>query len=124
MHTIPIEHTDPVNAQILAISEDLIAGFHRHPFHVIAEKSGVDLPTVIERIARLTDPALPDEAIPYVTGVTRVWCAFFVVNGAIALWTALAASDATWALYNGAISYVLIGALLLGERLVRPRHGR
>ena len=81
-------------------------------------------PTVIERIARLTDPALPDEAIPYVTGVTRVWCAFFVVNGAIALWTALAASDATWALYNGAISYVLIGALLLGERLVRPRHGR
>ena len=122
MHTIPIEHTDPLNAQILAISEDLIAGFHRHPFHVIADKSGVDLPTVIERIARLTDPALPDEAIPYVTGVTRVWCAFFVVNGAIALWTALAASDATWALYNGAIAYVLIGALLLGERLVRPRH--
>lgn len=79
-------------------------------------------PTVIERLARLTDPALPAAAIPYVTRVTRVWCAFFVVNGAIALWTALAASDAVWALYNGAIAYVLIGALLLGERLVRPRH--
>ena len=79
-------------------------------------------PTVIERLARLSDPKLPPEAIPYVTRVTRVWCAFFVVNGAIALWTALAASDAAWALYNGAIAYVLIGALLLGERLVRPHH--
>lgn len=80
-------------------------------------------PTVIERLARLTDPRLPAEAIPYVTRVTQVWCAFFVINGGIALWTAVAASDATWALYNGAIAYVLIGALLLGERLVRPRHG-
>jgi DNA-binding Lrp family transcriptional regulator len=51
MHsTIPIEHSDPVNATILAISEDLIAGFHRHPFQVIAEKSGVPLETVIQRI--------------------------------------------------------------------------
>lgn len=79
-------------------------------------------PTVIERLARLSDPSLPAAAIPYVTRVTRVWCAFFVANGAIALWTALAASDAVWALYNGAIAYVLIGALLLGERLVRPTH--
>ena len=41
--TIPVEHTDPINAPILAISEDLIAGFQRQPFHVIAEKSGVPL---------------------------------------------------------------------------------
>ncbi|MBK1880909.1 Lrp/AsnC family transcriptional regulator [Luteolibacter pohnpeiensis] len=55
MHTIPVEHTDPINAKILAISEDLIAGFHRHPFHLIAEKSGVDLPTVIERIRAMLE---------------------------------------------------------------------
>ncbi len=48
--TIPVEHNEPLNASILAISEDLIAGFQRHPFHVIAEKSGVPLETVIERI--------------------------------------------------------------------------
>ena len=41
--SIPVEHTDPVNAQILAVSEDLVAGFQRKPFHVIAEQSGVDL---------------------------------------------------------------------------------
>jgi len=46
----PIAHTDPVNAKILAISEDRIQGFVRDPFGEIAEKSGVDLDTVLERI--------------------------------------------------------------------------
>lgn len=45
-----IAHTDPVNAQILAISEDRIQGFVRDPFGEIAEKSGVDVETVMERI--------------------------------------------------------------------------
>src|SRR6187401_1623569 len=44
------EHTDPVNAQILAVSEDKIQGFVREPFVEIAEKSGVPLETVLERI--------------------------------------------------------------------------
>lgn len=48
--TVPVEHTDPVNASILAVSEDLIAGFQRQPFHMIAAQSGVPLETVIERI--------------------------------------------------------------------------
>src|SRR3954452_8236622 len=46
----PISHTDPVNAQILAVSEDRIQGFVRDPFGEIAAKSGVDLDTVLERI--------------------------------------------------------------------------
>ncbi len=45
-----IEHNDPINAQILAVSEDQIQGFVREPFAEIARKSGVALPTVIERI--------------------------------------------------------------------------
>src|SRR3954464_3127154 len=48
--TIPTTHTDPVNAQILAISEDRIAGFVRDPIGEIAGKSGVDFETVVERI--------------------------------------------------------------------------
>jgi DNA-binding Lrp family transcriptional regulator len=47
---IPTEHTDPVNAQILAVSEDQIKGFHRHPFQYVAEKSGLPLDTVLERV--------------------------------------------------------------------------
>ena len=52
---IPTEHSDPINAQILAISEDLIAGFQAHPFQIIAEKSGVPFDTVIERIKAMVE---------------------------------------------------------------------
>jgi len=45
-----IEHNDPINAQILAVSEDKIQGFVREPFIEIATRSGVALDTVVERI--------------------------------------------------------------------------
>lgn len=78
-------------------------------------------PSVIERLARLTEPNLPPEAVAYTRRVTAVWCGFFVCNGGIALATALWASDGAWALYNGLISYVLMGCLFAGEWLVRRR---
>jgi hypothetical protein len=46
----PIAHTDPVNAQILAVSEDRIQGFVRDPFGAIAEQAGLDPELVMERI--------------------------------------------------------------------------
>jgi len=46
----PVAHTDPVNAKILAISEDRIQGFVRDPIGEIAERSGVDVDTVLERV--------------------------------------------------------------------------
>jgi hypothetical protein len=48
--TVPVEIGDPINARILAVSEDRIQGFQRGPFNEIARLSGVDLPVVIERI--------------------------------------------------------------------------
>lgn len=78
-------------------------------------------PCVVERLARLQDPALPEAAIPYVRRVTEVWCAFFVLNGAISAATALWASDALWALYNGCLAYLAIGLLFGIEWYVRQR---
>lgn len=78
-------------------------------------------PSAVERIARLREPALPAHAILYTRNVTVVWCGFFIVNGGIALATALFASDGVWALYNGLIAYVLMGLLFAGEWLVRQR---
>ena len=54
-HTLPVEHNDPVNARILAVSEDLVSGFRRQPFHVIAEQSGVDLDVVLTRIRAMLE---------------------------------------------------------------------
>ncbi|WP_225869780.1 hypothetical protein [Glaciimonas sp. PCH181] len=76
-------------------------------------------PSMIERMARLTDPALPAYAIVYTRRVTQVWCGFFVINGAIAFITAFWASPAVWSLYNGVIAYVAMGVLFSGEYLVR-----
>lgn len=76
-------------------------------------------PTVIERLARLTEPNLPESGVRYTRRVTQVWCGFFIVNGSIAAWTALYADWATWTLYNGLIAYLLMGALLGGEWILR-----
>ncbi len=46
----PVNHTDSVNAKILAVSEDRIQGFIRDPFGEIAARSGVDIETVLERV--------------------------------------------------------------------------
>ncbi|WP_233575469.1 hypothetical protein [Noviherbaspirillum saxi] len=81
-------------------------------------------PTFIERIARIKEPDLPSIAVAYTRRVTQVWCLFFLVNGSIALLTAVWASPATWSLYNGVIAYVLMGLLFAGEYLVRLRFKR
>ncbi|MCV2368072.1 COG4648 family protein [Roseateles oligotrophus] len=78
-------------------------------------------PSAIERLARLREPELDAHGVAYTRRVTQVWCGFFLVNGGIALATGLWASNAQWALYNGLISYLLMGLLLGGEWLVRQR---
>ena len=50
---IPVETSDPINARILAVSEDKIQGFQADPLGAIAQQSGVKLPVVIERIAAM-----------------------------------------------------------------------
>ena len=49
----PVEHNDPINERILAVSEDKIEGFVREPFEEIARRSRVDVETVMTRIAAM-----------------------------------------------------------------------
>src|SRR5437868_6984566 len=50
---LPVEHNDPINAKILAVSEDKIEGFVREPFEEIAGRSGVGVEVVMARIAAM-----------------------------------------------------------------------
>ncbi len=50
---LPVEHNDPINASILAISEDKIEGFVREPFEEIARRSRVPVDVVMARIAAM-----------------------------------------------------------------------
>ena len=76
-------------------------------------------PSVIERLARLQEPELPPEGVRYTRKVTQVWCLFFVFNMAIALYTVFFATTEVWALYNGLISYLLMGTLFIVELAYR-----
>ena len=48
--SIPTEISDPINARILAVSEDRISGFVDEPFAAIAAASGLSEDLVIERL--------------------------------------------------------------------------
>ena len=80
-------------------------------------------PSLVERMARLSRPDLPESATRarYCRHVTEVWCGFFALNAAISIWSALGASREVWAIYNGFVAYIAIGTLLGGEWLLR-RH--
>ncbi|EYU47959.1 putative membrane protein [Acinetobacter baumannii 1457504] len=49
---------------------------------------------------------------------------FLFCNALIALSTVLFTSTQVWVIYNGFISYVLMGILFLGEFILRKRHQR
>jgi uncharacterized membrane protein len=79
-------------------------------------------PSMIERVARLRTPDLPPAGVAYTRSVTKVWLGFFLANAAIATVCAVWGSVAIWTLWTGLLSYLLIGAMIGGEMLVR--HGR
>lgn len=84
-------------------------------------------PSMIERLARLHEPDLPQSGVRYTRRVTYVWVGFFALNGTIAAWTALYADWRGWTLYNGLIAYGAMAALFGVEfavrRVVRKRAG-
>lgn len=76
-------------------------------------------PSMIERLAKLMPTPPPPEATPYLNKVTIVWCAFFLINGIISLYSAFFASTETWTLYNGFLSYMVMGVIFVGEFAIR-----
>ncbi len=81
-------------------------------------------PSMAFRFACVADRSIPGSFCEpkikrYCRKVTTIWCAFFVLNGSVSIVTVFFASDRVWTVYNGGISYVLIGLLFTVEFLVR-----
>lgn len=76
---------------------------------------------VVERIATAMEGSLDEKGVRYTRAVTKVWCVFFALNGAVAAATAVYADWNYWVLYNGFLAYVLIGLLMIVEWQVRKR---
>ena len=51
--TLPVWIDDPVNAAILAVSEDRLAGFQLDPFGAIAQTAQIDVAVVLERVVAM-----------------------------------------------------------------------
>lgn len=102
-----------------------LAGLQSYPILVSLGFAGLfahslwQPPTVIERIARLRETALPASAVRYMRKVTVAWLAFFLANAAISAATAIGGSLELWTLYNGFISYVIMGVLFVSEWILR-----
>jgi uncharacterized membrane protein len=78
-------------------------------------------PPMIERIARVTEPDLPPVAVAYTRKVTWVWVGFFFLNGTASALLAGWGPLSWWTFYNGILAYSVMGALFLGEWILRQR---
>lgn len=81
-------------------------------------------PNIIFKFACLGDKNLHKSALrPFVEAycrkTTMVWCGFFILNGSFAAYTCLVGSDKLWTIYNGLVSYILMGCLFVGEFMIR-----
>lgn len=77
--------------------------------------------SIVEGLARLREGDLPPAGVRYTRRVTQVWCVFFIFNGGVSLFTCLTGNVHWWTLWNGMISYLLMGLLFAAEWLVRLR---
>ncbi|WP_252271675.1 hypothetical protein [Pseudomonas subflava] len=83
-------------------------------------------PPLVERLARLREPELPEHAVRYTRKVTGVWAGFFLANALVVVALTLWAPLSWWMLYTGLIAYALMGLLFAAEWLIRQqvrRHG-
>ena len=120
----------PLAVGIAALATDSATALRLYPLLVnallLAAFAGTLLspPSMAFRLATMQDKtirgSLGEKKVgAYCRKVTIAWCAFFVANGSVAAWTIFFGSDAQWSVYNGGISYILIGALFAGEFAVR-----
>jgi len=76
-------------------------------------------PPVVETIARLQTSELSPAELAYCRSVTKLWCAFFALNGAAIVGFALEGTPAQWTAYTGLVSYGLVGLLFAVEYVYR-----
>lgn len=77
---IPLRTDDPINAQILAISEDRVQGFHRDPLGFIAHEAGLPEALVIERLRAMLDAGV-------IRRIRQTMLATSLADGALVAWS-------------------------------------
>lgn len=74
--------------------------------------------TVIQKMAKLMEPNIKPKALEYTRKLTYIWSIFMLANFFISLATVFM-SEKVWAIYNGFLSYMLVGGFFIIEYMVR-----
>ena len=74
--------------------------------------------TVIQKMAKLMEPNIKPKALEYTRRLTYIWSIFMLANFFISLATVFM-SEKVWAIYNGFLSYMLVGGFFIREYMVR-----
>lgn len=70
---------------------------------------------LIERIARRSNPTMPEALCRYTRRLTAVWCIYFVAAATLAASAGLSYRSLSIAVWSGTL------VLFVGEHLIRPR---
>ena len=81
-------------------------------------------PTMIERFATAAGMVVNSRSISYTRAVTILWCIFFTMNAAVSGIIAVSGSMRVWAIYNGFLSYIIIGVIFASEYVFRQFYMR
>lgn len=95
-------------------------------------------PTIIFRFATLSDKAITGSRFQgkiekYCRNITIIWCCFFILNGTLSVVTAFSQNlfklteeqaNTVWSVYNGGLSYILMGLLFLIEYIFRINYNK
>ncbi|MFC1665733.1 hypothetical protein ACFL17_08925 [Pseudomonadota bacterium] len=82
----------------------------------------INPPSFVQLIAeRIEKRSLDPIGVRYAVQLTQIWCVVFSINALIAVLLAWQRQLDWWTLYNGVIAYIIIGVLIIGERLFRHR---
>lgn len=76
---VPIEIKDPINAKILAVSEDRLPSYQPDPLGAISRESGVPLDTVIERLRAMLEAGV-------IRRIRQTLLATSLADGALCAW--------------------------------------
>lgn len=74
--------------------------------------------TVIQKFARMCGDKMEEPVRIYTRNLTYVWCIFTFFNFLISVWT-IFLPEKIWILYNGCISYILVGLVFGVEYIIR-----
>jgi uncharacterized membrane protein len=74
---------------------------------------------MIQRFAEIREKNIDAQKQRYMIQLTKVWCGFFIFNILASLFTLLFTSMEVWTFYNGLVSYLLMGTLVVFELIYR-----